>query len=228
MNVTKRILCLAFSRKIGGHCVAGVDVLSGKWIRPVSRAAHGTLTYNQCLILSETGVYREPRLLDVLELDLAEPAPKIAQPENWIVTDAIWKVSAGVTNTVEFLESIAVSDPEIFRGHARSVTSSELELRPPSCSLMLIEPESLFWTASKDRYGRRRMDGTFSISGSTYKLPLTDDVYESRLAQVRENQTVPHQEISLNRVFLTISLGDFFEETGRHYKLIAGVVEICQ
>lgn len=39
MNMTKRIVCLANSRKHSGRCIAGKEVLAGaygEWIRPLS------------------------------------------------------------------------------------------------------------------------------------------------------------------------------------------------
>jgi hypothetical protein len=41
--VTKRIICLANSRKLSGRCLAGrefVDGCAGDWIRPVSSREH--------------------------------------------------------------------------------------------------------------------------------------------------------------------------------------------
>ena len=40
MKYTKRIVCLANSRKMSGRCIAGKEVLDtgyGEWIRPISK-----------------------------------------------------------------------------------------------------------------------------------------------------------------------------------------------
>lgn len=44
------VLCLAFSMKHGGRCVAGVRLDSGDWVRPVSAAEDGTLMPAACLL----------------------------------------------------------------------------------------------------------------------------------------------------------------------------------
>ncbi|MFV2015729.1 MAG: hypothetical protein ACC656_09895, partial [Candidatus Heimdallarchaeota archaeon] len=36
MSFNKKIICLAISRKHGGYCIAGKDILNQEWIRPVS------------------------------------------------------------------------------------------------------------------------------------------------------------------------------------------------
>jgi hypothetical protein len=43
MNTTRRIVCLANSRKMNGRCIAGRELNEGKagaWIRPVSDRPH--------------------------------------------------------------------------------------------------------------------------------------------------------------------------------------------
>lgn len=47
MPYTKRIVCLANSRKYKGSCVAGKEIMGnafGGWVRPVSKKVHGELT----------------------------------------------------------------------------------------------------------------------------------------------------------------------------------------
>src|ERR1700761_3892328 len=45
-----RFLCLAVSRRPGGHCIAGIDIDSGEWIRPVTPTTHGALDHAQIKI----------------------------------------------------------------------------------------------------------------------------------------------------------------------------------
>ena len=45
-----RLLVLANSKKFNGRCIAGIDLDSGKWIRPVSNTEHGEFTGIECSV----------------------------------------------------------------------------------------------------------------------------------------------------------------------------------
>ena len=91
MPVVKRIVCLANSRKRSGRCVAGVE-LSGRrrvgWIRPVSAREHEEVSEYERQF--EDG--SDPRVLDLIDVPLLEPRPKIYQQENWLLDpDQYWR-----------------------------------------------------------------------------------------------------------------------------------------
>ncbi|MCY3914347.1 MAG: hypothetical protein OXG43_14035 [Chloroflexi bacterium] len=84
-TTTKRIVCLANSRKMGGRCVAGKELLAdgrmGGWIRPVSDREHEEVSaYEQQL---EGG--SEPHALDVIDVPILRARPKGYQQENWLL-----------------------------------------------------------------------------------------------------------------------------------------------
>jgi hypothetical protein len=65
------VLCLANSKKLNDRCVAGIDVRTGEWVRPVSRTGdHGAVPFRERQIDSA-----EPQLLDLIEMDLAYKGP---------------------------------------------------------------------------------------------------------------------------------------------------------
>jgi hypothetical protein len=70
MSSLKRIVCLANSWKLEERCVAGIDLDTEKWIRPVCDSVYpenGKVPKSARLIEG-----REPELLDILEIPLAE------------------------------------------------------------------------------------------------------------------------------------------------------------
>ena len=69
---TQEILCLAFSRRDGGHCFAGIDLGSKTWVRPVQSPEAGALHYFQCLIRNAEGALAEPRTLDIVDMKPSE------------------------------------------------------------------------------------------------------------------------------------------------------------
>src|SRR5438034_1367296 len=85
---THRLICLANSTKLGGHCVAGLRVDGKGWIRPVSKLPAGELSTQQCTCSS--GVVVAP--LDLIEVEIISHRPLRYQRENWLVTGAPWKL----------------------------------------------------------------------------------------------------------------------------------------
>jgi hypothetical protein len=222
---TKEIVCLAYSRKDGGRCLAGIDLATRRWIRAIGAYENGALADNDCFMLDEAGAFVLPRILDVIEINFLGAEPNRAQPENWKISGSQFKLlrPVGIAESTLLRQSLT-DDPEIFRGYERSITRQEIESRPPNNSLALVRPSALRWRPEKDGYGRMRFRGTFDISGATYALPLTDDDYTSKLARQEEPEWINGLSNTSTDLLLTISLGDLFHDC--HYKLIAGVFEL--
>ncbi|WP_407698290.1 dual OB domain-containing protein [Streptomyces marianii] len=82
---TKKLVCLANSRKHGGRCVAGIEVSSNSWIRPVSgRPGHEVSAAER-----QYPSGAEPRLLDIVSMRLIEPKPIDFHRENWLVDSTV-------------------------------------------------------------------------------------------------------------------------------------------
>ena len=89
---SKRIVCLANSRKMGGRCVAGKEVLPdgrpGKWVRPVSPRENDGVSEDERQYEDGT----EPRVLDVIDLPILQARPRDYQQENWLLDpDHYWE-----------------------------------------------------------------------------------------------------------------------------------------
>lgn len=222
---TKEVVCLAYSRKTGGNCFAGIELATGCWIRAIGEYANGALSDFDCHMVVGDNPYVIPRPLDVINIDFSGPEPRLAQPENWRVFKTQWqKVRPTSLADLQVVRRAVADDPELFRGYDRSVSSHEIELRPPDCSLTLIRPRRLSWHTDIDTHGRKRVRGTFAVSGANYDLPLTDDAHAARLKLQESSKWNNGLWNPLIDLLLTISLGDLYH--GSHYKLIAGVIEI--
>jgi len=216
----REILCLAFSKRDGGQCFGGIDLETQKWVRPVSPKSSGELPYHECLIRKPDGTFVEPRILDVLRIDLQGPQPRPAQPENWLMGEAEWEL-VGRKKFGDLAPWIrSTDDPEIFRNYGKSVSVEEIGRRPPVCSLTLVRPENLVWKTDLNTYGKKRARGVFSICGQTYDLPLTDEAYQRNLMNLPLHASKAHDPST--PILLTLSLGELWH--GFHYKLIAGVI----
>jgi hypothetical protein len=87
---SKRIICLANSRKISGRCVAGKEIDGnggfGGWIRPVSLRPAGELSEADRQFQDGT----DPKLLDVVDIRMVRHVPHGFQTENHAIDDQIY------------------------------------------------------------------------------------------------------------------------------------------
>ena len=236
---TKRIICLACSTKseviapgdsLHGRCVAGLDIDTGQWVRPVSTLPNGTLSKAQCRIRGNALGSLLPTALDVLEIEFLQHAPKTGQPENWIISETPWKCLRPATpSDLAVLNANIEDDAELFRGYESSLTHEEVLKRPPLSSLALIRPSDLRWEKKTGYYQRPKVLGHFKVGGQGYSLTLTDPIWKQKLLVKLGDTLLEHRKCfdhSSKDYLLSLSLGDFFPETGDHHKLIAGVIEI--
>lgn len=93
---TKRILCFANSRKPGGRCVAGREILPtgqlGAWIRPVSARQDESVWPSEQQYRGSIGY---PQVLDELYVPLLEAKPHGCQTENWVLDPNKWWQKTG-------------------------------------------------------------------------------------------------------------------------------------
>jgi hypothetical protein len=223
-RVIKRILCLANSRKLSGRCVAGREIVQGRpgpWIRPVSDRGRQEVSYQERSY--EDG--SDPRVLDVMDVPLAEPRPHEYQQENWLLDPRFYWVNAGRLDWNGLQPFLEPEGPLWLDGES---SGSGLNDRVPAASaallrssLLLVAVDSLLITVFRpgEAFGnpKRRVRGQFRLAGTEHWLWVTDPVYEKRfLAQ-------PDGDYTLGECCLTISLGEPHE--GYAYKLIAAVIE---
>ena len=206
-----QMICLANSWRPGGRCVAGIDVDTGEWVRPVppgGGAIPESRTYMQ-------GRYLE--LLDVVEVDLDEPTLTTRyQRENRAVRNWDWQ-RVRVATVDEVLEYRS-RDRWALHGQGQVVEPSLMEQLPPEQWVSL----QLFATTNAAfRLGPYRWQAYFSVgrAGSRYCISITDPVAAQQLDQ--------GENISA-KCLLTLSLTEPVEVYGKPelcYKLVAGVIE---
>lgn len=221
-----RILCLANSYKHDHRCVAGISLVTKKWVRLVGRKVPG------CLTLKETCYPdgREAALLDVLEAELGEECGSNCHPEDVYVTDKPWQPIRRFDEPrdVRFLSEHVNKGPTVLQGYSDRIDSRKIEGTPAEKSLELVHPEDLWWWIREEN-GKRRNRAVFrlgQVDRVRYDLPVTDPKWLDALNLLPAG-IYPHALLSGSRhpkTFLTISLSEPFE--GFHYKLVAGVVTL--
>jgi hypothetical protein len=230
MSCTKTIVCLANSRKLAGRCVAGKEwdgCNLGAWCRPVSARDRGELTAERWYFKT----WRDPRLLDLIEVGLLGPRPSNFQTENYLVDESTrWKY-AGHVSARHLLPALdRVTGPLWANGESTGsglndkVTAAVAERQKNS--LVLVQPETL--TVKVNTEGadvgnpRRRVRGHFSLAGCDYVLAITDPIVEK---QIMSNPDGFSRE--LQNPILCISLSEKYNAQNACYKLIAGVMLVC-
>ncbi len=219
----KRIVCLANSRKLGGRCVAGKELLPddrvGGWIRPVS-ARHDEEVSPQERCYPDGG---DPQILDVIEVPLLNPRPKTYQRENWLLDPYQQWTKAGQMTWDHLCTMIDRDEPLWINGH--SAPSGRNDRVPTDSatgldnSLRLIRVDAL--TVSVSEPLRPSADypilrGSFDYHGEEYCFRITDPESESGSVELA------YGEYTVGVRYLTVSLGEPFE--GHAYKLIATII----
>ncbi len=81
-----RIVCLPNSFKKGERCIAGIDLGTNRWVRPIGQGDEGAIGRER-LMDGE-----EPQLLDIIEIPLGDKADDLGcQPENRQLRSGQWR-----------------------------------------------------------------------------------------------------------------------------------------
>lgn len=224
MEITKRIVCLANSRKLSGRCVAGRELIGGRpraWIRPVSDRPNEAVSKDERQYADGS----DPQLLDIIDVPLLEARPKDHQQENWLLDSQKYWTKVGHYSRSD-LDRLAVPSGILWRnesstrsGHndriplnmAADETSSLKLIRVDGLQLKVFSPSEAFGN------NKRRVQARFQFSDVDYALWVTDPDIESEYL-AREDG-----DYSLLRSYLTISLGEPSDD-GYCYKLVAAVI----
>ena len=226
---TKRILCLANSKKFAGRCIAGREVIgttAGPWVRPVSARPSEEVSENERQYQDGS----DPRLLDVIDVPLLRAAPHACQVENWLLDPGYyWRRvrSVGWAELQHFVEMPAtlwVNGYSTYHGLHDEIPEAIADALPGSLYLIRVDEVTLHVFPPQEAFGnpKRRVQAYFTHSGVPYRLWVTDPVVErARLAQADGYYTG-------GECCLTISLGEPFQKNdgSRHrYKLVAAIAE---
>ena len=229
MPYTKTIVCLANSRKLTGRCVAGKEwdgQKPGAWCRPVSARDRGELTAERWY----RRTWRDPQLLDLIEVGLLAPRPSGCQQENHLVdTNLRWRFVGRISprQLVPALDCPAgvlwINGESTAGGHNDKVAAPLAEREQHS--LVLVQPKLLTITVGTEGAGRgnarRRVRGHLSLAGYDYVLAVTDPVIEKEIFSHPDGYGT-----DLNNPILCIRLSEKFESQNACYKLIAGVMRV--
>lgn len=222
MATTKRIVCLANSRKQSGYCVAGKEIdagVVGEWIRPVSSREHEEVSDGE-----ERCTDRAlPQLLDFIDIPLIRKSNNSRQPENWLLDPSSrWKRQGGMRwhglfGMNDSPAQLWSNDSHSGGGIANRVALDEADNVDASLYLLKLSQLRLHVTTETfDGRSKRPVRAEFSHAKHVYRLSLTDGPIEAEFRR-RGDGTY-----DIGECFITVSLGEPFD--GFCYKLVAAVI----
>lgn len=225
MNYSKTLGCLASSRKPGGRCVAGKEVLQngyGGWIRPISARPSAEISLDERQY--ENG--KEPQILDIIEIPMIASVPHLHQTENHIIdATGYWK-KVGALNWDD-LGDLRDTPPTLWglgdstrQGRFDRITqavASEFRnslwlIRPENVTIRVLTPGADFGNP------KRAVRAEFTYQGAQYDLKVTDLVAEQAFF------ARPNGEYRLDQdVYFCTSLAEAHTD-GYCYKLVATII----
>ena len=220
-----RIVCLANSYKHDNRCVAGISLITKKWVRLVGNARDRILTREDTRF--EDGF--EVRPLDIFEVETGESCATCYHPEDVLCLTSRWNRMGRLSiEDKPFLNEFVSSDPIALEGYCDRVQCERFEQKPARMSLALVHPGDLWWWV-REEHGKRRNRAVFRLGSCgrvRFDLPLTDPACLDQL-NLLPTGIYPDDFITGERngtCLLTLSLSEPFE--GFHYKLVAGVIHL--
>ena len=209
----RTFICLANSRKLDGRCVAGKDVTTHKWIRPVSHLETGELLPQH--IHYQDGTI--PNCLDIIRIEIVKSVPKYYQPENVLISDIQWiKEGTFPLSRLEELCDYGANFVTIEGGSDR-ISDSYLKKNKINSSLALIRPQALLIYKTYSFSRKPQLKAKFKYNGEDYHLVVTDPIIEGY--DFSNNQ---FYKVTSKKTYLCVSLGEPFGVDC--YKLVASII----
>jgi hypothetical protein len=225
VNYSKKIVCLANSRKPSGRCVAGREVLEngyGGWIRPVSVRPSAEISLEERRY--ENG--KDPQILDVIEIPMIAAVPRLHQNENHMIdAEYCWTKKGALTwvdlsDLVDTPASLWTNGDSTYCGTNDRVNQALASQF--TNSLFLIQPEALHVQVQTEggMFGnpRRRVRADFRYNGTGYNFIVTDPLAEQAFL-ARDNGVY-----QLHDAYLCISLTEAYEGDRSCHKLVAAII----
>ena len=216
----KKIICLANSWKRKERCIAGIDIHTGKWVRPVCDAIYpedGRVPKSIRLVEG-----REPKLLDILEIPLSSTGEDFGfECENLSVLAGEWKCVGRVQPNAVL--KYCGNFSEILHNRGKYVNPSYLKSLPfPKRRTLQLVHAVNFFVEKRNYTGWQGIIQSANSPGLT-SAKITDPVFVDKLDEGYQPK---------NNCLVTVSLSmphkprSDWEGEAPCWKLIAGVIEL--
>lgn len=220
---SRKIVILANSRKHSGSCIAGIDLKSGKWVRPINnpiRKRSDPTAFKDADFIKLCGDSFGPQLLDCYSIKFSKKIPSINQPENELIEREEWRFSQRLP--LKSLEDLISPDPCEWMCDPKSISKKEMESNPVSSSLTLLhlneaDNEPMINYTEKNGYPQRRLK--FTYENKHFDLSFTDYTYYI----LREKYS---DEEMLKDFYVSVGIGELYSLTSCYHKLVVGFMPV--
>lgn len=216
--MNRQLVILADSYRDGERCIAGIDVQTGQWVRPVSNLPKKLVTFDMRNIDG-----REPELLDIVQMPLENTGPdEGCQPENRLLKSGRWhKVGA---LSVEQVKKYCENTETLLHNDDDHIDAAYFEGIPKDQwkSLQLIKSTNILFYPTIKLSGRKGWRALFQYGqDKTIDLVVTDPRAIQRL-----NDGARIGDDCLLTISLTAPWIRDNTPSRDCYKLVAGVIEL--
>jgi hypothetical protein len=216
-----RIVVLANSWKHDDWCIAGIDLDTGKWIRPVTELDDGRIPHNRMKL----GGYF-PRLLDILEIPLDSTGPDFGfESENRTILPGKWYRRC--TASPNDVRKHTRNSDYILHNKNKYVTVDEMQAKPfeKRTTLQLIETDTFCVRDVRETpLDKHEWKGIITSGGRELDVKITDPVFADRLNNGYEPSSSCVLTMSLSMPYKPSNWDA--ERQPVCWKLIAGVIEL--
>ncbi len=217
MSMT-RLVILANSSKLNHRCLAGIDLDTGSWVRPVTNFDGGAVPLTMMRINN-----RFPELLDIIDIPLDKTGPDFDfESENRTILNGEWHFvqKANLADVMKYVEK-----PEYILHNAdKYCTLEEMQQMPfnQRKTLQLIQVDD--FQVVDDPYPPRihKWKGVIKSGNNKILVGITDPVFLQKL----DTGHTPSQDCLLTMSMTLPFPPDKWEGSPPCWKLIAGVIEL--
>ena len=195
------MLCLANSYKLGGRCIAGIqlkktsngrwtvvvnrDTKTPKWVRPISKNPAGEIPNHEAVGID---------ILSIIEVVNPDPHPELSHSEN-IYYDQLVKTGERCVIREDILDLLCDNcHGLIFGNKGRALTLDAFKAGGYSVMLIKVENAEIYLDTDKDKHKERIK---FVYKGNCYDFPITDPLFLDRL-KINPDISVPLKWDELN------------------------------
>jgi hypothetical protein len=209
----KEIIILAKSAKHGEYCIAGVDIKTGEWIRPVSNnmAKEGSVPLIDITYVDGNQV----QIFDIVKIKLLKHKPTISQPENYLYDSTKYWEKTGRSNLEELIKQRGYDQVnQIFYNNGKEVSEEELCAQP---SLLFLNVKNSYIFIKTFDEGNKKIQFNFKYNNIDYEyFKISDEAIKKEF--LNEYDGTHNYRENLPVVF---SLTDKYRPTGKYYKMVA-------
>ena len=211
-----RIAILANSKRPDGQCIAGIDLATGQWVRPVTKSGDG-IPATRCFVNG-----RFLSLRDILEVELVCPrvTPEF-QRENHFIRNWNWQIKRRLK--LDAVSKYVDGTTPVLHSDSDRVRPAVLESLSPSewKSLQLVKPRNL--TFARHYFDPNRWVANFrDKAGNNYSVKVTDADATRRLENGDEIGKKSLLTVSMTKPWTH----DPSEKPPYCYKVVAAVIEL--